>query len=486
MRKILSFAALIFLPLLAQAHVNSPDVYYDAHAGPYHLLVTVRPATVVPGIAQIEIRSADADVEQIKVLPLPMVNAAGKFAPVADVTERDPQDSQLFHGKLWLMERGSWKIQLQVQGKRGVGETSVPVPAVSSNTASMQKTRGLILVILGVALFAGFVSIIGAAARDAELPVGETPGPAQRRRGRARAAAAAVIAVLVLTLGNAWWNADAAASARRNYKLPQLHAELQKNGVLQLQLANPNPAPPNRFRIDPPDRIVLTDLVPDHGHLMHLFLVRMPDMTSFWHLHPQQTGEGQFVVELPALPAGQYRIYADIVHHTGFPETQVGTVDVPSSFNASPSHRQSADPDDSGVTETPASANVARLADGYRMVWEHASTPLRVGEPQWFRFRLEDSSGRPAQEMEDYMGMAGHAVFLSDDGSVFAHVHPAGSVPMASLAIAGDGMAGLHQAPQNAEVAFPYGFPKPGNYRLFVQVKRAGKVETAIFQAKVD
>jgi hypothetical protein len=486
MRKILLFAALIFVPLLAQAHVNSPDVYYDAHAGPYHLLVTVRPATVVPGIAQIEIRSADADVEQIKVLPLPMVSAAGKFAPVADVTERDNSDPQLFHGKLWLMERGSWKIQLQVQGKRGVGETSVPVPAVSTNIASMQKTRGLILVILGFALFAGFVSIIGAAARDAELPAGESPGPAQRRRGVTRAAAAGVVAVLVLVLGNAWWNADAAASARRNYKLPQLHAELQNNGVLQLQLVNPNPAPPNRFRIDPPDRIVLNDLVPDHGHLMHLFLVRMPDMTSFWHLHPQQTGEGQFAVELPALPAGQYRIYADIVHHTGFPETQVGTIDVPSSFNATPGRGQSPDPDDSGVTETPASANVAQLADGYRMVWERASTPLRAGEPQWFRFRLEDSSGRPAQNMEDYMGMAGHAVFLSDDGSVFAHVHPAGSVPMAALAIAGDGMAGMHQAPQNAEVAFPYGFPKPGNYRLFVQVKRAGKVETAIFQAKVD
>jgi hypothetical protein len=87
--------------------------------------------------------------------------------------------------------------------------------------------------------------------------------------------------------------------------------------------------------------------------------------------------------------------------------------------------------------------------------------------------------------MEDYMGMAGHAVFLSDDGSVFAHVHPAGSVPMASLAIAGDSMASMHQPPQNSEVAFPYGFPKPGNYRLFVQVRRAGKVETAIFQAKV-
>jgi hypothetical protein len=350
----------------------------------------------------------------------------------------------------------------------------------------MQKTRGMILAILGFALLAGFVSIIGAAASDAELAPGETPSPAQRRRGRTRAAAAGAVAVLVLFLGNAWWNADGAASARQNYKLPQLHAQLQKNGMLQLQLVNPNLPAPNRFRIDPPDRIVLNDLVPDHGHLMHLFLVSVPDMTSFWHLHPQQTGEGEFAIALSALPAGHYQIYADIVHHTGFPETQVGTIEVPSSFNAVAGHTQSSDPDDSGVTEIAASSDVAQVADGYRLVWERPSTPLRAGEPLWFRFRLEDRSGRPAQDMEEYMGMAGHAVFLSDDGSVFAHVHPAGSVPMAALAIAGDSMAGMHQPPQNAEVAFPYGFPKPGNYRLFVQVKRAGKVETAAFQAKVD
>ena len=487
MRKnFLLLVALLLLPLAAPAHVNSPDVYYDAYAGPYHLLVTVRPATVVPGIAQIEIRCADVDVEQIKILPLPMVSLSGKFAPVPDTAVRDSRDPQLFNGKLWLMDRGSWKIQLQITGKRGPGETAVPVPAVSTNTARMQKTRGIMLAVLGFALLAGFVSIIGAAARDAELPPGETPGPAQRRRGRTRAALACAIVVLALFFGNAWWNADAAANARMNYKLPQLLAQLQNDGVLQIQLQNPNPPAPNRFRIDPPDRIVLNDLIPDHGHLMHLFLVRMPDMTSFWHLHPRQTGEGHFAVRLPAMPAGNYRVYADIVHRTGFPETQVGTIDVPSSLNAVSGRSQSADPDDSGVMETAAAGNIAQLADGYRMVWERPSSALHAGEPLWFRFRLEDSSGRPAQGMEEYMGMAGHAVFLSDDGNVFAHVHPTGSVSTAALAIAGDSMAGMHRPPQNAEVAFPYGFPKPGNYRLFIQVKRAGKVETAVFQAKAE
>ncbi|MGH9567517.1 MAG: hypothetical protein ACRD4I_16170, partial [Candidatus Angelobacter sp.] len=329
MRKVLLILGLALLPLAALAHVNSPDVFYDAYAGPYHLLVTVRPAPVIPGVAQIEIRSADDNVEQIKIVPLRMLGAGANLAPVPDLARRDSRDPRLFNGKLWLMDRGSWKVQVEVQGKKGRGELAVPVPAVSTNSARMQKTLGGILGLLGLVLFAGFVSIIGAAARDGELAPGETPGPAQRRRGYARAVIASAVAIGALLLGNAWWGAEAAANAAMNYKLPHLQASLQAGNRLRLQLENPNRPAPNRFKIEPPDRLVLTDLVPDHGHIMHLFLVSMPEMKIFWHLHPSQEGQGQFTADLPTMPAGRYQIYADIVHRTGVPETQVGGMDMP-------------------------------------------------------------------------------------------------------------------------------------------------------------
>jgi len=101
------------------------------------------------------------------------------------------------------------------------------------------------------------------------------------------------------------------------------------------------------------------------------------------------------------------------------------------------------------------------------------------------------------------MGMAGHAEFVRSDLSVFAHVHPAGSVSMAALELAQAGLPGggdSAQMPMSMpmstpmpepgtlppEVHFPYGFPQPGDYRIFVQIKRAGRVDTGVFDAHVQ
>jgi hypothetical protein len=132
------------------------------------------------------------------------------------------------------------------------------------------------------------------------------------------------------------------------------------------------------------------------------------------------------------------------------------------------------------------------------MIWERDPGPLHAKRATFFRFRLEDADGTPARNVALYMGMPGHAAFVRADRSVFAHVHPSGSVPMASLSLtrnAGDGgmaMAGMPgmdhsmMGPLPPEVSFPYGFPKPGDYRIYVQVKRGGTVETGVFDARVE
>jgi hypothetical protein len=85
------------------------------------------------------------------------------------------------------------------------------------------------------------------------------------------------------------------------------------------------------------------------------------------------------------------------------------------------------------------------------------------------------------------MGMPGHAAFMRKDRSVFAHVHPSGSAPMAALEIAAKAPTSHahHQAGLPPAVSFPYGFPAPGSYRIFVQVKRGGRILTNAFDAEV-
>ncbi|MGH9667356.1 MAG: hypothetical protein ACRD9L_23280, partial [Bryobacteraceae bacterium] len=79
-----------------------------------------------------------------------------------------------------------------------------------------------------------------------------------------------------------------------------------------------------------------------------------------------------------------------------------------------------------------------------------------------------------------------------------AHVHPSGSVARPALMLAESQLpAGSNGMPAMGEMAgmtmnlpatvtFPYGFPRPGEYRIFVQVKRGGQVETGVFNAQVE
>ena len=285
-----------------------------------------------------------------------------------------------------------------------------------------------------------------------------------------------------LWLGNNWWSDEAGNYGRYLYKPLQVAATVSDGGVLRLELSDPGWL--NRKT---------NDLIPDHGHLMHMYLIGLPAMDRVWHLHPRQTAPATFKQNLPALSAGRYQIYGDIVHENGLPETLNTELQLPD-VRGTP-----LEGDDSGgsgppVAQADYSRTTAVLPDGYRMIWERDPGPLHTKRLSLFRFRLEDPAGRRPDDMEMYMGMMGHAAFVRDDRTVFAHVHPSGSVPMASLSLlasadnphAGHMMAGMHRATLAPEVSFPYGFPQPGDYRIYVQVKRGGKVETGIFDAKVE
>ena len=55
MKRLLIFACCC-LPLLARGHIGSPNVFFEGQAGGHPLSVIIRPPTVLPGIAQIDVR----------------------------------------------------------------------------------------------------------------------------------------------------------------------------------------------------------------------------------------------------------------------------------------------------------------------------------------------------------------------------------------------------------------------------------------------
>jgi hypothetical protein len=469
------FVALFAVPARARAHVGSPDVFLDAAAGPYRLFVTVRPPHAVPGVADVEILTTATDVREVRIVPLPLTGPGARFAPAPDRAERSRDDGRLFTGHLWMMTAGAWQVRITVDGDRGSGHLSVPVPTLPQATLQMNPAlRGLLIAFM-LLLCGGFVSIASTMAREASLGEGEIPGPRARRRGRIVGVLATCLVIAVIALGNRWWTVEASTYARYVYKPLETTATVTNTGALRLTLHDPGWITLRR----------LDDFVADHGHLMHLFVVS-PDLDRLWHLHPEETATGVFEQRLPDIPAGQYELFADLVHASGISETATGAVTIPATTAVPLSGDDSAYADSGAV-----------LSDGGRIVWVRDGQSLSPKRLALFTFRVEDASGKPADDLELYMGMPGHAIFMRRDRTVFAHVHPSGSAPMAAMDIgqrALDGGAGpsvdlpqhsSHGGGVPATVTFPFGFPEPGDYRIFVQVKRRGRVETAAFDAHV-
>jgi len=493
MRRITPFLllALLLAAEPTRAHVGSPNVFFDGDAGPYPVRVIVRPPAVIPGLAEVTVRLRDGrKVDGVTVQPVQW-KAGLKGAPPPDEARPVRGDQGLWSGQLWIMTAGSYSVRVTIGGPAGEGVAVVPVAAVRTRTLGMQRTMGLVLSGLGLLLVAGAVTLVGAAVRESVLPPGQEPDPRRRRRARAAVVGTAVLLTLALLGGRKWWASVDAEAREELYRPLRVTAAAQRAGdgrVLSLVIDDP--------RWHTMDHGPLTS---DHGKLMHLFLLREPALDAFSHLHPVPGDESQdrFEVRLPQpLPAGRYRLYADIVEESGFAETLTSTVDVPSLTRGIPAEGPIGprpDPDDSWRTGAGSA-----LEGGFAMTWEKGTEPLRANREVDLRFAVRDAAGQPAA-LEPYMGMLSHAVISRDDGKVFVHLHPVGSFSMAAQeafereepAMAGAGMPemdhGMHgmSGITTNEVSFPYEFPQPGHYRLWVQVKSAGVVRTGVFDADV-
>src|SRR5207253_1227610 len=253
----------IALPLAA--HVGTPNTIFEGNAGPYPLRVIVKTPGVVPGLAEITIRTLTKDVSRIAVKPVKW-DAGNAGSPPPDVATPVSGAADLYAANLWLMSRGSYSIYVDVEGAHGAGRAIVPVTNVATRFNAMPKSTSAVLLVFGALLAFGAVSIVGAATREAVVAPGQEPEPSRRKRARMAMALTVVVVALLLFRGKAWWG-EVHEEFRSTIFKPLHITTAAANGTLDLRIDDPSWTAASKSAIR------LTPLMPDHGKLMHLFLI---------------------------------------------------------------------------------------------------------------------------------------------------------------------------------------------------------------------
>src|SRR5258705_8896761 len=186
--------------------------------------------------------------------------------PPADTARIVSGDSSLYSAALWLMTGGSYGVRVTVTGAAGTGETLVPVVAIRTRRLELERPLALGLTAFGLFLFVGVLTITRAAWREAVLPPGQEPDARRGRLGWVAAGVGGLVVVGALAGGRSGWNAVDRDFIQRVYQPLATSAAIR---------SEPG-APVVRFSIvDSLWRANrMSPLIPDHGHLVHLFLVR--------------------------------------------------------------------------------------------------------------------------------------------------------------------------------------------------------------------
>ena len=474
----------------SHAHIGSPNVFFDGKAGEHPVRIIIRPPPALPGIAQIDIRTAHP--AGITVRPV-LLGTRDDAAPAPIAAEVVASEPHLRNAPLWLMRAGNYAIRFQFTDGP---ELTVPLRAASLVRPEMPAGLGSALAALGIVLITSAALIAGAAAREATLPPTDFPKASDIRRGRITAVAALILLTAATAFGTARWRKmDADFRANALTKPLPISATVRTDDDRHiLTILQPREA-----------EVTWASLVTDHGKLMHLFLVETTSGRAFAHLHPARLDYRTFETVLPTIPPGDYTVYGETTHESGSADTVTGTVKIPAPLGIAPQAEWTManeawcqsppsstaaanapgtlDPDDSWHTGPATTTRVAPLMGGAKMILQTPGDFLTERDTL-LRFTLTTANGEPLA-IQTYMGMAGHCVIRREDGSVFTHLHPAGSISMAAQQLITRQKSTPEKMTDSNELTFPYAFPQPGKYRIWVQARVAARVLTGVFDVAV-
>jgi hypothetical protein len=193
-----------------------------------------------------------------------------------------------------------------------------------------------------------------------------------------------------------------------------------------------------------------------HEKIFHLFVVSH-DFTFFEHIHPEQQKDGSFVIETTLPKAGPYQTFSDFFPSGGTPQVVQRTLVTAGYTGSLLAARAKLTPD----------PQPEKVLEGTRVRLD--ATSYVAGFKQTLTFTLiDETTGRPVKDLEQYLGAWAHLLMLSEDLGDYVHGH-------ATVDQGRDGQTQL-----NLDLIFP----RAANYRLWLQFQRSGRVITVPFTVK--
>jgi hypothetical protein len=228
-----------------------------------------------------------------------------------------------------------------------------------------------------------------------------------------------------------------------------------------------------RFIVSEPQTGVrVKRFVLNHEKLFHLFIISQ-DMADYQHIHPQLEPDGSFIVETVLPRTGLYKLHSDF-----FPIG--GTSQIIHSELMTAGYERTRQSQKAAMPSLMPDETLMKTIDGMRveLVLGGGSDGAPVaGLFVPLKYRLTDAqTGEPVQDLEPYLGAWGHTLILNADQSQYLHSHPTRMLP------GGTERASMRGGP---EVEFGAMFPEAGDYRIWTQFQRAGKVVTVSFTVRV-
>ena len=206
---------------------------------------------------------------------------------------------------------------------------------------------------------------------------------------------------------------------------------------------------------------IVKDLQIVHEKLMHLILVS-DDLSEFNHIHPEMQADGTLTVNFTFKNGGRYFAFADYM-----PKDSTQIVDrLPIEIAGNERAAIPLKVDD----------KLEKTVENLRVVMKPDSE-LESNKEMMLNFSVMDATtNKSVTDLENYLGEKAHFVVISQDLRDFVHAHPM------SMDDTKDKMSANAVLP---DVSAHVTFPNDGIYKIFVEMKRQGKVLTIPFVVNV-